>query len=240
MTQFDEDSGLGDRPIYSIGAVASMLGVETATLRAWEDRYGVVVPARSEGEQRVYSRDELEQLRFVVDLEAGATPGDAHRLLADRAGGLGKLAVDPDRTTIVVLLAERDRYAAELLEYFLRTEGYEVCVACDVDVAEQLFVELRPQLSILELMISGGGLELCARLAAESPVLAMSPLDLRDEALAAGASAFLAKPWSRCSSCRPCVTCWVRVRDAPCEVPRRLMQRLSTGNPGSTRSSAAA
>src|SRR6187397_300197 len=151
-----------------------MLGVETATVRKWEDRYGVVVPARSKGEQRVYSRDELEQLRFVVDLVArGSTPGDAHRLLADRAGGLGKLAVDPDRTTIVVLLAERDRYAAELLEYFLRTEGYEVCVARDVDVAEQLFVELRPQLSILELMISGGGLELCARLAAESPVLAM-------------------------------------------------------------------
>ena len=100
---------------------------------------------------------------------------------------------DPD-TRLVIMLAERDPYAAELVEYFLRTEGYEVCVARDVDVAEQLFVELRPQLSILELMISGGGLELCARLAAESPVLAMSPLDLRDEALAAGASAFLAKP----------------------------------------------
>jgi DNA-binding transcriptional MerR regulator len=195
MSEPEASGDSGRRPIYSIGAVASMLGVETATLRAWEDRYGVVVPARSKGEQRVYSRDELEQLRFVVDLVArGSTPADAHRLLTDRAGGLGELAVDPDRTTIVVLLAERDRYAAELLEYFLRTEGYEVCVARDVDVAEHLFVELRPQLSILELMISGGGLELCARLAAESPVLAMSPLDLRDEALAAGASAFLTKP----------------------------------------------
>ena len=68
MTQPDDDSGLGDRPIYSIGAVASMLGVETATLRAWEERYGVVIPTRSEGGQRIYSRDELEQLRFVVDV----------------------------------------------------------------------------------------------------------------------------------------------------------------------------
>ena len=57
---FDESGG---RPIYSIGAVARMLGVETATLRAWEERYGVVSPTRSEGAQRIYSRDELERLR---------------------------------------------------------------------------------------------------------------------------------------------------------------------------------
>ena len=80
------DSESGRQPIYSIGAVASMLGVETATVRKWEDRYGIVVPARSKGEQRVYSRDELEQLRFVVDLVAsGTTPAAAHRMLADRS-----------------------------------------------------------------------------------------------------------------------------------------------------------
>ena len=46
-------------------------------------------------------------------------------------------------------------------------------------------------------MISGGGLALCALLAQDdhAPVLAVSTLALRDEALAAGASAFLAKPF---------------------------------------------
>lgn len=187
----------GHQPIYSIGAVASMLGVETATLRAWEDRYGVVVPARSKGEQRVYSRDELEQLRFVVDLVAdGTTPSAAHRLLADRSRDAdAPVGGDPDRVRVVVLLAERDRYAAELLEYFLRTEGYEVCVALEPERAEQLFVEVQPQLSIVELMMSGGGLELCARLADDdTPVLAMSALDIADQAMDAGASAFLLKP----------------------------------------------
>jgi CheY-like chemotaxis protein len=173
-----------------------MLGVETATLRAWEDRYGVVVPARSKGEQRVYSRDELEQLRFVVDLVvSGTTPAAAHRLLTDRSRDVETPSDDLDRVRIVVLLAERDRYSAELLEYFLRTEGYEVCVALQPDRAEQLFIEARPQLSIIELMMSGGGLELCARLAGrDTPVLAMSALDLREQAMAAGASAFLVKP----------------------------------------------
>ena len=188
----------GRRPIYSIGAVAGMVGVEAATLRTWEERYGIVVPTRSSGGQRVYSRDELEQLRFVVDsIEAGGTPADAHRLLAERLGEAKSLSrPNPDGVTLVVLLAERDRYAAELIEYFLRTEGYDVCVAFDPRRAEQLSSERRPDLAIVELMISGGGLELCERLAADgtTPVLAISALDLADAALAAGASAFIAKP----------------------------------------------
>jgi DNA-binding transcriptional MerR regulator len=198
VTLTDAAGGSDGRPIYSIGAVASMLGVETATLRAWEDRYGVVVPARSNGAQRIYSRDDLERLRFVVDMVAGGTtPADAHRLLAERLGDAASLSsLDPQGATLVVLLAERDRYAAELLEYFLRTEGYDVCVAFDPAVADELFAERRPELSIVELMISGGGLELCARLAREgsAPVLAMSTLDLADAAFSAGASAFLSKP----------------------------------------------
>ena len=194
----DVGGGSESRPIYSIGAVAGMLGVETATLRSWEERYGVVVPIRSDGAQRIYSRDDLERLRFVVDaVEAGTTPADAHRLLAERLGEAASLSrPDPLAATIVVLLAEHDRYAAELLEYFMRTEGYEVCVAFDPALAEQMFGERQPELSIVDLMITGGGLDLCARLARDgtAPVLAMSALDLADEAISMGASAFLAKP----------------------------------------------
>ncbi|HEY7627879.1 MAG TPA: MerR family transcriptional regulator [Ilumatobacteraceae bacterium] len=197
MTRLDDESGSGSRPIYSIGAVASMLGVETATLRAWEERYGVVIPTRSEGGQRIYSRDELEQLRFLVDeLEGGATAADAHRLLAGRLRGAGSLShPDPHGVTLAILLAERDAYAAELLEYFLRTEGYDVCVAFEPSLAEGLFADRQPELSIVDLMISGGGIELCRRLASGgTPVLALSVVDLRDAALAAGASAYLPKP----------------------------------------------
>jgi DNA-binding transcriptional MerR regulator len=199
VTAADAGGDAGGRPIYSIGAVATMVGVEASTLRAWEERYGVVVPMRSGGAQRIYTRDELERLRFVADMvEAGSTPADAHRLLAERIAGSGSLnQPGPRQVTLVVLLAERDRYSAELLEYFLRTEGYDVCVAFDPARAEELFADRRPELSIIDVMISGRGLELCARLAAgggAAPVLAMSALDLAEQALAAGASAFLLKP----------------------------------------------
>lgn len=190
----------GGRPLYSIGAVSRMLGLEPAMLRAWEERYGAVVPARSQGGQRVYSRDDLELLLFVVDaVQRGATAAEAHRLLREHVHGTEPLTrVTSGATTLLVLLAERDRYAAELFDYFLRTEGYEVCWALDTSAAEQLFLERSPGLVVVELMIAGGGLGLCERLSRNglAPVLAVSALDLGDEALAAGASAYLGKPFA--------------------------------------------
>jgi DNA-binding response OmpR family regulator len=99
---------------------------------------------------------------------------------------------------LLVLLAERDRVAADLAEFFLRTEGYDVHLALAVGDAEEQWLDSRPQLAIVELMISGGqGAELCRRLKQQHEagcVLAISVLQARDEALAAGADAFLQKP----------------------------------------------
>src|SRR6476660_9742996 len=83
--------------VYSIGAVAKMVGVPAQTLRAWEERYGQIVPVRSPGGQRLYSRDHVEQLRFVREhIDSGLQPADAHRLLAGRR----RQSVPPgDRTT---------------------------------------------------------------------------------------------------------------------------------------------
>ena len=97
-----------------------------------------------------------------------------------------------------MLLAERDSVAAELEQFFLRTEGYEVSLALEAGEAEERWLESRPRLAIVELMISGGsGTELCRRLKGNETgaVLAISVLELRDEALAAGADAFLQKPF---------------------------------------------
>lgn len=192
-----EEPRSGTRPVYSIGAVVKMLGVDAATLRAWEERYRVVVPARSKGGQRVYSRDDLDHLRFIAkSIRGGSTAADAHRLLGE-ALSTSASTTRPEHgaTAIVILLAERDRYAAELAEYLLRTEGYDVCLTFDPTSVEQLYAERQPDLSIVELMIAGGGVELCRELAQhEAPVLAISTLDLADDALTAGASAFLLKP----------------------------------------------
>jgi CheY-like chemotaxis protein len=177
-----------------------MLGITPGTIRTWEDRYGVVSPQRSPAGRRLYSHNEVERLRFVkAKVDEGIQPADAHRLLAERSDArpvqTARAAQAGPRA--LILIAERDLYAADLLEYFLRQEGYDVDVVTDAAEAETKFVGLSPQLVIIELLLSGGeGADLCRRLKQRSagPVLAVSVLDGRDDALAAGADAFLQKP----------------------------------------------
>ena len=191
---------MSGRPVYSIGAVAQMLGIPPATLRTWEERYGLLVPERSPGGHRVYSRDQVEQLRFVkAQLDSGMSPADAHRLLAERvaAGSVSLGAPELAETRLLILLADRDPHAAGLAEYFLRTEGYEVVAALDAAEAARKFDELAPSMIVIDLLISpGSGLELCRQLKQRSgaPVLAISTLEAGDRALEAGADGFLQKP----------------------------------------------
>lgn len=186
--------------IYSISAVERMVGVPAATLRNWEERYGLIQPQRSPGGHRLYTRDQVEQLHFLAaQLEQGLQPAEAHRLLGERLAQRPgeRAAADGAEPTLLILLAERDPYAAEFAEFFLRTEGYEVVLAFDAEEAERVYEQRSPQLAIVEWLISGGvGATLCRRLKENgvTACLAISSLDAREQALEAGADAFLQKP----------------------------------------------
>jgi CheY-like chemotaxis protein len=178
-----------------------MLGVSQPAIRSWEERYGLIVAERSDGGRRLYARDQLEQLRFIKErLDEGLSAADAHRLLAEAQAGIQPIverrALNAAARTLV-LVAESDRHGAELNDIFLRSEGYAVQIALTAEDAEEMFASQDPALSIVELMISGGvGRELCERLKQRrrTPVLCVSSLDLGEQALAAGADAFLQKP----------------------------------------------
>lgn len=190
-----------DPGVYSIGSVAKMLDIPTSTLRAWEERYSLITPRRSEGSQRLYSRAQVEQLRFVKSqIDSGVSAADAHRLLAQELSD-GRLpaaeAEHPGGDRPLVLIAEKDHYAADLAEYFLRTEGYEVAVALDATQAKLHFEERSPDLVLLDLLISGGaGFRLLAEFAGNgsAQILAVASIDSAEEALRTGAAAFLRKP----------------------------------------------
>src|SRR4029077_19046023 len=146
-----------------------MLGLSPAAIRSWEDRYGLIVAERSEGGRRLYTRDQGEQLRFVKERVDGAlSAAGAHRLLAERGAGTQAIVeggtLNPS-AGVLVLLAESDRHGAELSDFFLRAEGYEVEVALTAEDAEEKFAVRDAALSIVDLMISGGvGRALCERL----------------------------------------------------------------------------
>lgn len=187
------------RPVYSIGAVARMLRVEVATLRSWEERYGVVVPIRGKGSQRIFSRDDVDRLSYVVrSMAEGATAAEAHRLLQDQMLLQKRSPAPGAEVAVMILLADRDPFASELAEFFLRTEGYDVTATCSVSEATAQLSQMTPALAIVDL-ITPGGLELCLSLATVEgmSVIAVSALNQRDEALDAGASAFIEKPLSQ-------------------------------------------
>ena len=164
---------------------------------------------RSPGGQRLYSRDHVEQLRFVREhIDAGLQPADAHRLLAQgrrpgsravtgRAMGPTRAPDEPGDGRLVILLAERDPYAAEFADYFLRTEGYAVRIVLDAVEAGRILAADPPHLVVVDLLISGGaGLALCraTRERGSIPILAVSAIASGDAALESGADAFLQKP----------------------------------------------
>src|SRR5262245_6142371 len=130
-----------------------MLELPVATIRNWEERYAVVVPERSVGGQRLYSREDVEQLRYVASqIARGLSAADAHRLLAERDAGGAPTANDEAgyRTRPLVLIAERDPAAAEFAQSVLRSEGYDVEPVFAAADAEERWRERGAQLAIVE------------------------------------------------------------------------------------------
>jgi DNA-binding transcriptional MerR regulator len=175
-----------------------MLDVPVATLRTWEDRYGQVVPARNDSGHRLFSRHQVEQLRFVrARMSDGLTAADAYRLLAEREESGAPLLPQHSAPKLLIQVAESDAFAAEFEEYFLKTEGFEVEVTLTESAAREAFTAALPAVVIVELLISGGaGLELCRyfRERDEVAIVVVSAVEAMDAAIEAGADAFLRKP----------------------------------------------
>src|SRR6266545_1270590 len=66
--------------LFFISMAARMLGMHPQTLRKYE-RLGLVQPTRTIGSMRLYSREELERLKLMVD-DAGINLAGVQRLLS--------------------------------------------------------------------------------------------------------------------------------------------------------------
>lgn len=53
--------------MYSMKRASELLGIPVVTIRAWENRYGVISPSRSNGGHRLLSEEDLSALRFLKD-----------------------------------------------------------------------------------------------------------------------------------------------------------------------------
>lgn len=82
---------------YRIRAVADLTGVSTATLRAWERRYGVPAPSRTASAYRLYGDGDVALVAQMRDLvESGVAPAEAARALREQAAGVAEATGDTD------------------------------------------------------------------------------------------------------------------------------------------------
>ncbi|MGC8782112.1 MAG: MerR family transcriptional regulator, partial [Anaerolineae bacterium] len=88
MTEAERFGDYDDTPIYTIKTVVQRTGITPATLRAWERRYNVLSPGRSEGGYRLYSERDIAILRWLKQqTEGGVSISSAIALLEQRRHG---------------------------------------------------------------------------------------------------------------------------------------------------------
>jgi len=150
-------------------------GVQTCALPIC---YRLVRPGRSDGGQRLYSREQVEQLRFVKrTIAEGRRPSEAHRLLSERIARGDAF----DGTRLRVLLAESRLGAADVLRELLGAEAFELLLASNPDAALSTFEELSPAIVVVDTGDSDF-LELTDRL--RDVGVKVLPLDLLEQPLA--------------------------------------------------------
>ena len=77
---------LEQEQLFPIREVARLTGVNPITLRAWERRYGLIVPIRTESGHRLYSMSDIERVRSILGwIERGVAVSKIGRLLARAA-----------------------------------------------------------------------------------------------------------------------------------------------------------
>lgn len=122
--------------LYRISAVSELAGVSTATLRAWERRYGVPAPARTASAYRLYSDADVQLIRRMRELvEGGMAPAEAARQVLTDAPAKEELVtpvIDP-------YAAALDRVVAATVEFDPDALDLEVSRALALGSAVSIF-----------------------------------------------------------------------------------------------------
>lgn len=77
------DIPLVQEELFPIREVARLTGVNPVTLRAWERRYGLIQPARTESGHRLYSMTDIDRVRTILGwIERGVAVSKVGKILA--------------------------------------------------------------------------------------------------------------------------------------------------------------
>ncbi|CAN5776343.1 cobalamin-dependent protein [soil metagenome] len=101
---------------YTVNEVEERTGVPATTLRQWERRYGVPKPERSHSGYRLYSDDDLDDIRSIKSHVDDGVPASRAAALARRPADTpssGPRPIDALRSTLVEALVAFDEARAD-------------------------------------------------------------------------------------------------------------------------------
>jgi len=107
-----------DTEFYPIRTVSTLTGVNAITLRAWERRYGLIKPVRTDNGHRVYTRTDIDNIhRIVALLDKGLAISQVrHALAAPEQGATRFVDARPwavFRERLVMAIAQFDESRLE-------------------------------------------------------------------------------------------------------------------------------
>jgi DNA-binding transcriptional MerR regulator/methylmalonyl-CoA mutase cobalamin-binding subunit len=117
--------------LYTIQDLAGALGVSTSTLRAWERRYGLLMPQRSQGGHRLYSDADKRLYLYIHHLkEKGAELGQIAKrgreaLLAESSAYFAALCSTEGESKYEFQITERVISALRARQYDQAIEAIE-------------------------------------------------------------------------------------------------------------------
>lgn len=143
-------------PIFNLKAVVLETGIKPHTLRAWEQRYGLPRPQRTEGNHRTYTQKDIEMVKWLMlRQEEGMTISRAIELwqhMEGKAEDPLKLAGYPAEAPLITSLAG-DALAA------IRHKWLDCCLKFDKAGADhvltQAFAIYPVQMVCLEILQKG-------------------------------------------------------------------------------------
>lgn len=79
----ESPTGLKQEELFPIREVSRITGINPVTLRAWERRYGLIQPTRTESGHRLYSQADIDEVRSILGwIERGVAVSKVGKILA--------------------------------------------------------------------------------------------------------------------------------------------------------------
>jgi len=83
VSEMPDRRELNREELFPIREVARVTGINPVTLRAWERRYGLIQPTRTESGHRLYSQADIDEVRNILAwIERGVAVSKVGRILA--------------------------------------------------------------------------------------------------------------------------------------------------------------